>query len=94
MSANDAQSALSNFRADFGLFSVVEINAALISQAMAVAERRALRAYDSVQLAAALNVRRRRAAKELSEPELISADVALNDVALLEGLKVDDPNNH
>lgn len=30
-SANDAQSALSNFRADFGLFLVVEINATLIS---------------------------------------------------------------
>ena len=61
---------------------------------MALAEKHALRGYDAVQLAAALEVQSQRIEDELPPPELISADTALNDAALLEGLKVDDPNNH
>ena len=61
---------------------------------MALAEKHPLRGYDAVQLTAALEVDRLRTAQELSPPELISADTALNDAALLEGLRIDDPNNH
>ena len=83
-SRQDAQEAISNFRADFAaFFTVLEISASLISEAMSLAERYDLRGYDAVQLAAALEVDRRR-----------SADHALNEAGLAEGLTVDDPNRH
>jgi len=93
-SSKEAKEALSRFRAEFGLFFIIEVNSALIWEAMALAEKHPLRGYDAVQLTAALEVARRRTAQELSPPELISADTALNDAALLEGLRIDDPNNH
>jgi len=53
-----------------------------------------LRGYDAVQLAAALEINRRRTALGLSLSALISADQALNEAGLAEGLSVDDPNLH
>ena len=95
ISLNDAKIALRDFRHDFAdEFFIIEVDDNLISNAMALAEKHALRGYDAVQLAAALEVQSQRIEDELPPPELISADTALNDAALLEGLKVDDPNNH
>ena len=53
-----------------------------------------MRAYDAVQLAAALEVNVDRASSGLSAVTLISADAALNAAAATEGLAVDDPNSH
>jgi predicted nucleic acid-binding protein len=87
--------AISNFRGDFAVFfTVLEISALLISEAMSLAERYDLRGYDAVQLAAALEVHRRRTALGLSLSALVSADQALNEAGLAEGLTVDDPNRH
>lgn len=61
---------------------------------MSLAERYDLRGYDAVQLAAALEVDRRRKALGLSVSDLVSADHALNEAGLAEGLTVDDPNRH
>ena len=94
-SPQDAQVAISNFRSDFAVFfTVLEISALLISEAMSLAERHDLRGYDAVQLAAALEVHRRRTALGVSLGAVVSADRALNEAALAEGLKVDDPNQH
>lgn len=55
INASDASTALSDFRRDFASqYVIIEMDAAFISQAMALAERHALRGYDAVQLAAAL----------------------------------------
>jgi uncharacterized protein len=87
--------AISNFRSDFAVFfTVLEISALLISEAMSLAERYDLRGYDAVQLAAALEVHRRGTALGLSLAALVSADEALNEAALAETLSVDDPNRH
>jgi len=69
---------------------VVAITPRLIARAMDLAEVHALRGYDAMQLAAALqaNVRRR------TPITFVSADVALNAAATAEGLPVDDPNAH
>jgi hypothetical protein len=47
-----------------------------------------------VQLAAALKIRHERQNAGLAPPTLISADQALNDAAIEEGLTVDDPLLH
>lgn len=94
-SPQDAQMAISTFRSDFAVFfTVLEISALLISEAMSLAERYDLRGYDAVQLAAALDVHRRRTALGLSLSALVSADHALNEAGRAEGFTVDDPNRH
>ena len=95
LAQRDAQAAISNFRSDFAaFFTLLEISTLLISQAMSLAERYALRGYDAVQLAAALEVHRRRTGLGLSLAALVSSDQALNEAGLAEGLTVEDPNLH
>jgi len=53
-----------------------------------------LRAYDAVQLAAALEVKRIYQTGGLGPVILVSADQELNAAAVAEGLLVDDPNSH
>ena len=59
-----------------------------------MAETHEFRAYDAVQLAAALELNGRWVAAGMSGIILVSADQALNAAALAEGLAVDDPNSH
>jgi predicted nucleic acid-binding protein len=95
LSITDAASAIEQFRYDFvNEYRVIEISQALIDRAMSLAETHALRGYDAVQLAAALEVNTRRLAFEMPVLTLVSADVALNAVATVEGLPVQDPNAH
>lgn len=95
LSITDAASAIEQFRYDFvNEYRVIEISHALIDRAMSLAETHALRGYDAVQLAAALEVNTRRLALEMPVLTLVSADVALNAVATVEGLPVEDPNAH
>jgi uncharacterized protein len=60
-----------------------------LQRAALLADTYALRGYDAVQLAAAIEVR-------LQVPALIlvSADTELNTAATVEGLSVEDPNTH
>src|SRR5437763_275966 len=67
---------------------------ALDIDAMRLANTHSLRAYDAVQLAAALHIRREHHDAGFSPVTLISADQALNDAATAEGMAVDNPNNH
>ena len=92
---SEFNTAITDFRHYFqNDYRIVEISEVLISQAMNLAEKYALRGYDAVQLAAALEVHNERLAFDLSAPTLISSDHALNDVAIAQGLTVDDPNLH
>lgn len=94
--ASATANAITQFRHEFtSVFQVVEITPNLIDRAMILAETHALRGYDAVQLAAALEVN----AICLTLPgapslTLVSADAALNAAAVAEGLAVDDPNSH
>ena len=56
--------------------------------------RHGLRAYDAVQLTAALEVNRRRQAMGLEAVTLVSADRELYTAAVAEGLAVEDPTTH
>ena len=61
---------------------------------MGLATKHALRGYDAVQLAAALEANDERIADDLAPLILVSADDDLNTAAEAEGLKVENPNNY
>jgi predicted nucleic acid-binding protein len=95
ISATDAASAITRFCGEFASrYKVVEITSSLTWQAMQQTQKHHLRAYDAVQLAAALQVNNECLALGISSFMLISSDIALNTAAAAEGLAVDDPNNH
>jgi predicted nucleic acid-binding protein len=77
-----------------GRYTVIELTPALFDLAMRLANTHALRAYDAVQLAAALEINQKEQDAGFAPVMLISADQALNDGATVEGLAVDDPNLH
>jgi len=86
----DAATAVADFQFDFARqYRVVEVSAGLVAQAATLARRHALRGYDAVQLAAALEIH-----ATDSSLTLLSADAELNTAATAEGLSVEDPNSH
>ena len=57
IAATDVAAALAQFRQDFAeLYRIIEITPALVIRAMALAEMYAMRGYDAVQLAVAVEV--------------------------------------
>jgi hypothetical protein len=94
LSQQAAREATSQFRADFGrIQDVVEISPQVITRAMDLVEKHALRGYDAVQLASALIVHEAATVIGLSVI-LVSADDELNAAALTEGLQVENPSLH
>jgi uncharacterized protein len=77
-----------------GRYTVIEMTPALFNEAMRLANTHALRAYDAVQLSAALEINQKERDAGFAPVALISADQALNDAATAEGLAVDDPRSH
>jgi predicted nucleic acid-binding protein len=95
IAAPDVAAALAQFRQDFaGLYRVIEITPALVTRAMSLAETYALRGYDAVQLAAAVEIHSRGESLGLPVLTLVSADEDLNVAAAAEGLAVENPNSH
>jgi predicted nucleic acid-binding protein len=95
IAAPDMAAALAQFRQDFaGLYRMIEITPALVTRAMGFAETYALRGYDAVQLAAAVEIHTQGEILGLSVLTLISADEDLNVAAAAEGLSVENPNSH
>ena len=91
----DAQNALAAFQHDLtNNYFTVEITPVLLSVAMSLATRHALRGYDAVQLAAALEANDERIANGLPSLTLVSADTELNTAAQAEGLNIENPNNY
>ncbi len=95
LTPQDEAEALADLRADFASdYLPIEITATLLAQAEALAEKHALRGYDAVQLAAALQVSTALLGAGGAPLTLVSADLELNAAAQAEGLSVDDPNTH
>ena len=95
LSAAQASSLLSRFRKHLaGRYLPSQITPSLVREAMTLANTHRLRAYDAVQLAAALDVYRDWSANRLGAFVLVSADRDLNAAAIAEGLTVEDPNSH
>jgi len=95
LAVSDAQSATTQFKADFrNRYQIVEITERLIDLAMTLAEKHTLRGYDSVQLAAALELQTARDIVSLSAITFVCADDKLNAAAVAEGLLVENPNTY
>ena len=88
----EVSSAMSRLREDIqDLYRIVEFSVATAEQAIKVAERHRLRAYDCLQLATALLLQEQRVHFELTPLVLVSSDAELNAAAEGEGLSVEDP---
>jgi uncharacterized protein len=86
----DATTAVADFQLDFAhQYRIVEVSPGLVAHAATLARRHALRGYDAVQLAAALEIY-----SQIPSLILLSADANLNTAAMAENLSVDDPNSH
>ena len=91
----DARDALIAFDYDLASRYVpLEISPILLTDAMSLATKHALRGYDAVQLAAALKVNSDLLSDRLPTLTLVSADSELNDAATAEGLTVENPNDN
>lgn len=95
LAMSDAQAAATRFKADFRTrYQIVEATERLVDLAMTLAEKHGLRGYDSIQLAAALELQAARASVSLSAITFVCADDRLNAAAMAEGLTVENPNTH
>ncbi|MDQ2855765.1 MAG: type II toxin-antitoxin system VapC family toxin [Acidobacteriota bacterium] len=95
ITTTDAQNAIVAFQHDLtNNYFTVEITDALLSRAMSLATKHALRGYDAVQLAAALEAADERIANQLPPLTLVSADDELNTAARAESLNVENPNDY
>jgi len=75
-------------------YQFIELTPAVVARARHLLEQHAVRAYDAVQLAAALTARDSLVPAGLVAPIFISSDDRLLTAAQLEGLLVDNPNLH
>ena len=90
----EAAAAIHQLRAELNArFQIIEFTSELAEAAMSLAERCALRGYDSVQLATVLEVRAAFASAGRTIT-MVSADEELNAAAVAEGLVVENPNLH
>jgi predicted nucleic acid-binding protein len=89
-----AAAAIGEFRDDWDkLYTHISVDEQFIERAIKLAEIHELRAYDAVQLAAAMALRERYLAAGV-DVQLISADDELNNAAASEGMQVENPNSH
>jgi uncharacterized protein len=87
--------ACTQFRLDLiTQFEIVALTDRMIEEASALAQQHGLRAYDAVQLAAAIETSSVTSQLEPTQLILVSADLELNNAADAEGLDVEDPNTH
>lgn len=92
MTADDADRAISRFlRHLHDQYHVVELRSSMISDAVRLVRSYVLRAYDAVQLAAALEADRIASPTDSSLLTFVSGDHQLNAAARSEGLAVIDP---
>jgi predicted nucleic acid-binding protein len=95
LSSAQAGAILGHFRRHLAQrYNILELTPALFDEAMLVARRHGLRAYDAVQLTSALKVGRLNQDDGFGPVMLVSADRELNSAATAEGLVVEDPTTH
>jgi predicted nucleic acid-binding protein len=95
LSSAQAGAILGHFRRHLAQrYNILELTPHLFTEAMFVARKHRLRAYDAVQLTVALEVDRRNRNAGFGPVMLLSADRDLNTAARAEGLAVDDPTTH
>lgn len=95
INAADAAAAVSRFHHHFANeYRIIDFTAAVLTRSMALAEAYALRGYDAVQLASAVEINRRRVTLGAATMTLVTNDSELLTAAAAEGLLTEDPNTH
>lgn len=95
LTQDQADSILSQFKEDVvSEFVTLEITPAVLDEAIGLVVKHRLRAYDSVQLATACELKRQMSGLELADFRFVSADSELNSAAASEGLDVENPLDH
>ncbi len=95
LAADQFHKSVKRLRRDFTeRLAVTATLESIVIEALRLAESYALRGYDALQLASALEANRRRVSHHLSPLTLVSSDEDLNEAAQAEGLTVEDPNTH
>jgi uncharacterized protein len=91
----EAGRGVASLRRDWhSLLFVIDIDDPIVARAMDIAEAHALRGYDAVHVAAALESQSRRHAQGLPALTFVSADQEQLQAAAAEGLLTGDPNRH
>lgn len=95
ISATDAITVCNQLRSDLQAeYQIIEITENIINAGMKLAQKHSLRGYDTIQLAAVCAVNMLCIAHNLPSIIFVSADKELNIAASIEGLVVENPNNH
>jgi len=95
LTVSQAEKSVFRFRRIFAKrFFAVDLTDLLINEAINLTEKYALRGYDAVQLATALETNHKRLSDGLSALIFVCADSELNIAAQAEGLTVENPNNY
>lgn len=94
ITTRNRDAAIAEFKRDFaGSYDIAMLSLSVTDSAMKLAERHLLRGYDAIQLATALFVAER-AKRHSLDLAFVCADVILNRAATMEGLAVENPNDH
>lgn len=95
LTLNQTTKAIFRFRRIFlKRFFTLDLTDSIIEEAVRLTETYALRGYDAIQLATALETNGKRLSDGLSGLIFVCADKELNAAAKLEGLNVENPNNY
>lgn len=95
LTSSQFRKGLNRLRRDFAeRFVIVSIDESTIRLALVLSEKYALRGYDAIQLATALEANEKRLQRGLSSLIIVSADLELNTASQAEGLQVENPNNY
>lgn len=95
LASGDVQQAIQIFRYDLDMqYQVVELDVHLAEMAGSLITRHPLRAYDAVQLAAALRVQIELKRVQAPALKFLVADNRLAVIAKAEGLQTNNPNEH
>lgn len=95
LTQDQADLILSQFKEDVvSEFVTLEITPSVLDEAIGLVVKPRLRAYDSVQLATACELKRQMLGLELEGFRFVSADSELNTAAAAEGLDVENPLDH
>lgn len=95
LSPNAVDRAVQAFRYDLDMqYQTVEFDRALAEAAGQLVRQYVLRAYDAVQLAAALRVQAALSSSQTARLTFVTADTRLITTAQAEGMATDNPNDH
>jgi predicted nucleic acid-binding protein len=95
ISLADATRAAHGFRLDWQhQYWIIECDVVVTGRAMSLAEQHNLLGYDAVHLATALELHDKLLARHSPDLVFISADLGQLQIAVAEGLQVEDQNNH